>query len=110
MPSILAKLDQDFFSPRWARATDRQQDFMKVIATLQNSDDEFSVQDIVGASRQILNKGFNPSHATQILQALGEKGLIYRNRRGGYCFAVPLLAQFIKRQAWDPASLRTEAT
>lgn len=107
MKSILAKLDQDFFSPRWARGTDRQQDFMKVIATLTNSDEEFSVQDIVSASRHILSKGFNPSHATQILQALGEKGLIYRNRRGGYCFAVPLLSQFIKRQLWDPASLRT---
>lgn len=106
MGSILDKLDQDFFSPRWARATDRQQDFMKVIATLPNSNDEFSVQDIVAASRAILSKSFNPSHATQILQALGEKGLIYRNRRGGYCFAVPLLSEFIKRQVWDPASLR----
>lgn len=108
MQSILNKLDQDFFSPRWARATDRQQDFMKVIATLPNSDEEFSVQDIVAASRDILNKGFNPSHATQILQALGEKGLIYRSRRGGYCFAVPLLSHFIKRQLWDSASLRAQ--
>ena len=31
-------------------------------------------------------------------------------RRGGYCFAVPLLSQFIKRQVWDPASLRTPAS
>ncbi len=107
LPSILAKLDQDFFSPRWARGTDRQQEFMKVISSLPNADDEFSVQDIVNASRSILNKGFNPSHATQILQALGEKGLIYRSRRGGYCFAVPLLSQYIKRQVWDPAILRT---
>ena len=107
MKSIIDKLDQDFFSPRWARGTVRQQDFMKVIATLSNSDEEFSVQDIVGASREILKKGFNPSHATQILQALADKGLIYRNRRGGYCFAVPLLSQFIKRQTWDPSSLRT---
>lgn len=105
MGAIVDKLDQDFFSPRWARATDRQQDFMKVIATLPNSNDEFSVQDIVAASRSVLIKGFNPSHATQILQALGEKGLIYRSRRGGYCFAVPLLSEFIKRQVWDPASL-----
>ena len=110
MQSILDKLDQDFFSPRWARGTDRQQDFMKVIATLSNADEEFSVQDIVAASRSLLIKGFNPSHATQILQALAEKGLIYRNRRGGYCFAVPLLSQFIQRQVWDPASLRTQQT
>jgi hypothetical protein len=107
MKSILDKLDQDFFAPRWARGTDRQQDFMKVIATLSNADDEFSVQDIVAASRRLLIKGFNPSHATQILQALAEKGLIYRNRRGGYCFAVPLLTQFIQRQDWDAASLQS---
>lgn len=110
MNSILSKLDQDFFSSRWARGTDRQQDFMKVIATLDNADEEFSVQDIVAASKKLLVKGFNPSHATQILQALGDKGLIYRNRRGGYCFAVPLLSQFIKRQEWDPASLRPESS
>jgi hypothetical protein len=35
---IMAKLDQDFFAPRWGRATDRQQEFMQVIATLQNSE------------------------------------------------------------------------
>lgn len=102
MQSITAKLDQDFFAPRWFRATDRQQDFMKVVATLDNSDEEFSVQDIVAASRNLLNKGFTPSHATQILQALAEKGLMYKSRRGGYCFAVPLLSHFIRRQVWNP--------
>jgi hypothetical protein len=102
MAEILAKLDLDFFAPRWARATDRQQDFMRVIASMPHSDEEFSVQDIVQASRTLLKRGFNPSHATQILQALAEKGLIYRNRRAGYCFAVPLLSQYIKRQEWDP--------
>jgi DNA-binding transcriptional ArsR family regulator len=106
MADILTKLDLDFFAPRWARGTDRQQDFMQVIATLPNADDEFSVQDIVSASRELLLKGFSPSHATQILQALAEKGLVYKNRRGGYCFAVPLLSSFIKRQLWDPASLQ----
>ena len=106
MNSIVAKLDQDFFSPRWQRASDRQQDFMKVIATLPNSEDEFSVQDIVVTSRQLLRKGFSASHTNQMLMALTEKGLIYRNRRGSYCFAVPGLAGFVARQAWDPASLK----
>ena len=109
MQSIVAKLDQDFFAPRWSRATDRQQDFMKVVATLENSDEEFSVQEIVGASRNLLNKGFTPSHATQILQALAEKGLMYKSRRGGYCFAVPLLSSFIRRQVWNPEALRDGA-
>jgi AAA ATPase domain len=105
MDDILKKLDLDFFAPRWARATDRQQDFMRVIATMPNAEDEFSVQDIVLASRVLLKRGFNPSHATQILQALAEKGLVYRERRAGYCFAVPLLSRFIARQNWDPTSL-----
>lgn len=109
MQAIVAKLDQDFFAPRWARATDRQQDFMKVVATLENSDEEFSVQEIVGASRTILQKGFTPSHATQILQALAEKGLMYKSRRGGYSFAVPLLSQFIRRQVWNPDSVKRPA-
>jgi len=105
MDDILKKLDLDFFAPRWARATDRQQDFMRVIATMPNAEEEFSVQDIVIASRGLLKRGLNPSHATQILQALAEKGLIYRERRAGYCFAVPLLSRFIARQTWDPTSL-----
>jgi hypothetical protein len=52
MVEILAKLDQDFFSSRWENATDRQQEFMKVIATLPSSDDEFTGQEIVNAARQ----------------------------------------------------------
>jgi hypothetical protein len=106
---IMEKLDQDFFAPRWQRATDRQQDFMKVIATLENSDDEFTVLEIVNTSKRLLRKGFTPSHATQILLALAEKWLVYRTRRGGYAFAVPLLGQFINRQTWNPTSLQGRA-
>jgi hypothetical protein len=108
MNEITAKLDLDFFHPRWNRATDRQQIFMQVIATLPEADGEFSVQDITTASRQLLTRPFNPSHATQMLGHLAEKGLIYRNRRGAYCFAVPLLASFIRRQSWDAASTRQD--
>lgn len=103
---IRAKLDQDFFSPRWQNATARQQDFMRVIATLPSSNGEFSVQEIVVASKQILRKGFSSSHTNQMLNDLIAAGLIYRSRRGGYRFAVPLLSGFINRQTWDPASLR----
>ena len=106
MDQITAKLDLDFFAPRWALATDRQQTFMQVIATLENSDAEFTVAEITGASREILTKPFTPSHAIQMLGHLAEKGLIYRNRRGSYCFAVPLLAGFIHRQSWDSAAKR----
>jgi len=110
MTEVVAKLDQDFFMPRWNRATDRQQIFMQVIATLENSNEEFTIQEITGASRHLLVKPFNPSHATQMLGHLAEKGLIYRNRRGSYCFAVPLLASYIQRQSWDSATRREPAS
>ena len=42
--------------PWWQRATDRQQDFMKVVATLESGEDEFSVQEIVAASKDMLKK------------------------------------------------------
>jgi hypothetical protein len=103
---IIEKLDQDFFSARWTRATDRQQEFMKIIATLHSSEDEFTVQEIVETSKKMLIKPFSQSHATQMLTALAEKGLIFRNRRGGYCFAVPLLSRFIARQKWAESSLK----
>ena len=103
---ILAKLDEDFFAGRWQRATDRQQEFMQVIASLENSEEEFSVSDIVSASKAMLRKGFGPSHTTQILQALSEKGLIYKSRRGNYMLAVPLMSRFILRQSMDIASIK----
>ena len=106
MKEITAKLDLDFFAPRWNRATDRQQTFMQVIATLEESDGEFTISDITKASRELLKRPFTPSHATQMLGHLAEKGLIYRNRRGSYCFAVPLLASFIRRQSWDTTTRR----
>lgn len=95
---ILSKLDQDFFSARWDRATDRQQEFMQVIANLNTGDTEFTTQEIVVASKEVLVKGFSPSHATQMLSALFEKGLVYRNKHGKYSFAVPLMSAFILRQ------------
>ena len=95
---IIAKLDQDFFAARWDRATDRQQEFMKVIATLDNAEAEFTTQEIVSMSKKVLRKGFSPSHATQILSALLDKGMVYRNKHGKYSFAVPLMHEFILRQ------------
>ena len=96
---IIRKLDTDFFAGRWARATDRQRDLMYVIANLPNANAEFTVQEIVGMSKDLLEKGFGSSHVNQILSALGKHGLIYKNRHGRYSFAVPLMADFIKRQA-----------
>ena len=96
---IVQKLDTDFFSGRWARATDRQRELLAVVAELtQNEEDEFAVQDVVSKSKEILDKPFSSSHVNQMLSTLSDAGLVYKNRYGKYSFAVPLLGNFIKRQ------------
>jgi hypothetical protein len=45
-----------------------------------------------------LMKGFSSSHTNQMLGALSNAGLVYKNRYGRYSFAVPLMAGFILRQ------------
>ena len=94
---IQRKLDSDFFAGRWYRTTDRQRDLLRVAAGLGNASDEFSVQDVVNAS-QPLERPFSASHVAQMLSALCDSGLVYRNRRGRYSLAVPLLDGFIRRQ------------
>ena len=94
---IQRKLDADFFAGRWYRTTDRQRDLLRVAAGLGNASEEFSVQDVVSAS-QPLERPFSASHVAQMLSALCDSGLVYRNRRGRYSLAVPLLDGFIRRQ------------
>lgn len=97
LDDIQRKLDADFFAGRWYRTTDRQRDLLRVVAGLENSSEEFSVQDVVNASKG-LKRRFSASHVAQILSALGDSGFVYRNRRGRYSLAVPLLDGFIRRQ------------
>ncbi|HVU07550.1 MAG TPA: ATP-binding protein [Verrucomicrobiae bacterium] len=97
MAEITQKLDKDFFSGRWARATDRQRDLLSIIATLDNSDGEFTVQEIVTAAKRMASP-FGSSQVNQMLLHLTNTGLIYKNRHGKYAFAVPLLGGFILRQ------------
>jgi hypothetical protein len=95
---ITRKLDNNFFAGRWARATDRQRELLVVIASLENCDEEFTVQEIGECSRKQLKKPFGASHVNQMLAALSAAGLVYKNRHGKYSFAVPLLGRFIQRQ------------
>jgi hypothetical protein len=94
---ILRKLDGDFFAGRWSRATDRQRELLDVISELDNCDEEFTVQEIVDKSKST-PKPFSGSRVNQMLVALQDAGLVYKNRFGKYSFAVPLLGQFIRRQ------------
>ena len=102
---ILRKLDNDFFVGRWARATDRQRDLLVIIAQLGNSSREFTVQEIVNASKHS-GRPFSGSHVNRLLVSLAEAGLVYKNRWGRYSLAVPLLDDFILRQIAEGASYR----
>lgn len=99
---ILRKLDSDFFAGRWGNASDRQRDLLTVISMLPHCDEEFSVQEIVDASRDSGLKPFSNSHVSQMLVKLISVGLIFRNRYGRYSFAVPLMGEFIRRQRERP--------
>jgi len=104
LDAITRKLDSDFFAGRWAKATDRQRDLLRAIASLDTSDGEFTVQEIVAKADAILAKTFSSSHVSQMLSALQTSGLIYKNRWGKYSFAVPLFDRFILRQAESEAA------
>lgn len=97
MAEIIRKLDGDFFAGRWARVTDRQRDLLRVVAQMPNSDAEFTVQEIVTASQEQLDKPFTNSRVSAILSSLMDVGLVYRNRHGKYRFAVPMFGAFILR-------------
>lgn len=99
LEAILRKLDTDFFAGRWTRATDRQRDLLTLISTLDTCDAEFTVQEIVEASKASDIKSFSASHVNQMLSSLATAGLVYRNRHGRYSLAVPLMGEFIKRQS-----------
>jgi len=96
---IIRKLDSDFFSGRWARATDRQRELLAIVAILPTCDSEFTVQEVVEHPiNASLGTPFSSSYVNQVLSKLSDAGLIYKNRHGKYSFAVPLLGEFIKRQ------------
>ncbi len=95
---IIRKLDIDFFAGRWGKATDRQRELLSVIAHLDNSQEEFTVQDIFEKSKKYSIAAFSSSHINQMLLTLANAGLVYKNRHGKYSFAVPLLDKFILRQ------------
>jgi hypothetical protein len=103
---ITRKLDSDFFAGRWARATDRQRELLQVISRLPNCDGEFTVQEIVEhPANKEPSASFSSSHVNQMLVVLSEAGLVYKNRYAKYSLAVPLLADFIRRQYSQQHSL-----
>ena len=98
---IEQRLDDDFFSGRWARTTDRQRAMLWVIAHLDSRGSEFPVRAVVEKSRTMLERPFSASHTNQMLAALADRGLVFKNRHGRYSLAIPLFDRFIRRQP-DP--------
>ncbi len=103
MPDIkisdfVKKLDIDFYSGRWSRVTDRQRELLGVIAKLATANEEFTIKDIAKKSEEVNGNPFKPAHINNLLIKLIDAGLIYKNRRSKYSFAVPLLADYINRQ------------
>lgn len=95
---FVKKLDIDFYSGRWSRVTDRQRELLSVIATLATANEEFTVKDVAKKSEETSENPFKSTHINNLLVKLIEAGLIYKNRRSKYSFAVPLLADYINRQ------------
>lgn len=93
--AIIQKLDNDFFAGRWSRATDREKELLTIIA--QNNLQEFGIMQVVELSQQSNYKPFSKSQLSQMLRRLIDTGLVYKNRRGEYSLAVPLLKQYINR-------------
>jgi hypothetical protein len=102
--AIQHKLDADFFAGRWAKITDRQRELLWVVAQLDRPDEEFTIQELTETAKDLLVKSFSSSNANQMLGALTERGMIYKNRLGKYSFAVPLLGRFISRTYQPPGA------
>lgn len=94
---FVRKLDCDFYASRWSRVTDRQRELLVVIARLPNANEEFTTKEISEKSFEILSNPFAPAYVVNSLIKLTTIGLIFKNRRGKYSFAVPLLADYINR-------------
>jgi nucleoside-triphosphatase THEP1 len=100
--SLIRKLDADFFSGRWNRATDRQREMLLCIANRGNAEEEFTIGEIVQASKMAVKKwrirAFKTADVSQMLLKLIESGLVLKTRHGKYSLAVPLFDAFILRQ------------
>ena len=95
--AILQKLDNDFFAGRWAKATERERELLTLIAL--NDLVEFTIQQItqLTSTKPSIKPFKTKSQISQMLNRLIDNGLVYKNRRGTYAFAVPLLERYIIR-------------
>lgn len=89
---ILAQLDQDFFLPRYSRATRSERDFLGWIAA---EGEQTSVE------RLIARHGLTNSQVQAKVISLVGKGLVYRPDRGLLAFTTPLCGDFVRRRTTE---------
>lgn len=91
---VIGRLESGMFAARWNRLSDKQREFLGILATRDTKrSNEFSAKDAQRLARG--NKSFSTSYANQMMQALCEKGMLYRVRHGRYAFTVPLAETMI---------------
>ena len=95
LSAIMEKLDSNFFYGRWAKTTEREKELLITIA--QSGMKEFTPTQIKRLTEQGQYKRFSLAQITNYLKNLIDEGLIYKDRRGSYSFAVPLLEGYIMR-------------
>jgi hypothetical protein len=99
LDEIRAKLDSDFFAPKWGVVTNRERELLAVAATLPNCEDEFTIKELTDQGKRLLKKPISDVQIGQMLGQLEDDGLVFRtNRHGKYSLGVPMLADYIKRQ------------
>lgn len=99
LAEIRAKLDTDFFAPKWNVLAEREMQLLAIVAKLPTSEGEFSIKEIVEEGKKVLTKPLSDAYAGQLLIKLEEDGLVFKtNRHGKYSLGVPMLADFINRQ------------
>lgn len=100
LTEIVAKLDEEFFAPKWSLATDRERDLLGVIANIPNCENEFTIKEILEEQKkENLEKPMSHSQISQMLVSLSHDGLIFRTiRHGKYTLGVPMLGEYLRRQ------------
>jgi AAA ATPase domain len=98
MDEIIKKLDNDFYSGRWNTLTDGQKDLLRLVAAIPGCDGEFTILQIDEVLKKA-GKEKDKSSINKSLKLLADRGMVYKDKHGKYCLAVPMLTGFIKRQA-----------
>jgi hypothetical protein len=89
------RLDSGLFAARWNKTTDKQREFLAILADRGDAYPvDFSAQDVAALS----GGHWNNVQSNQMLLALTDRGILYRTRHGRYSFTVPMSEEMILRR------------